>query len=147
MSFTEIKTQEEFEERLKERLFQKEKSVRKEYENYLSPEKVEELKGGYQTQIDTLNDKVSQNNTMKEDYEKKIAKYESDSVKTRIAIELGIPLEFVERIKGTTEDEIREDAKLFSSFAQITPPLASTEQNKVSDEEYKSLLNSLNMED
>ena len=52
--FKPITTQEEFERRLSDRLEQKERSVSKKYEGYISPEKLTEIKNGYEGQITTL---------------------------------------------------------------------------------------------
>lgn len=140
--FKEIKTQEEFEQRLAERLSQKERSVRKEYEDYFSPDDVKKIKEDYQGQIDTLSgDKVTLETQIK-DYKEKAVKYETDSVKTRIAAEMGIPFELIDRLKGETEDDLRKDAELLSSYSKVVPPLANTETTETNDE-YKKLLKDL----
>ncbi|MFQ6794677.1 MAG: hypothetical protein ACLRT4_18120 [Thomasclavelia sp.] len=142
--FEPINTQEEFENALRERLEQKERSVAKKFEGYTSPEDLKKIKEDYDAKISSLNAQIETAKTeaakkfegytspkdlesIKSGYETKIAKYETDSVKTRIAIDMGIPLELKDRLKGNTEDEIREDAKLLSSFAasKRKPPLAS----------------------
>lgn len=140
--FQEIKTQEEFETRLAERLSQKERSVRKEYEGYLSPDDIKKIKKDYQGQIDTLSGDKSALETKIKDYEGKVAKYEADSVKTRIAAEMGLAPEFIDRLKGETEDELRKDAELLSSYSKVVPPLANTEVTDTNDE-YKKLLKDL----
>ena len=82
--FKEIKTQEEFDTAIKERLARENKK----YEGFVSPDKLAELKADYEKEISkkyegyTSPDDLA---TMKKEYEGKIAKYESDSVKTRIA--------------------------------------------------------------
>lgn len=146
MSFEPINTQEEFEKRLTERLEQKGRSVARQFENYTSPEDLEKIKDDYQKQIDGLNQKYSDFDKKEKEYQSKIAKYESDSVKTRIAREMGIPDELVDRLKGSNEDELREDAKLLSAFSKQVAPLASTEQNPDGqDEVYKKMLKDLNV--
>lgn len=122
-TFKIIETQEEFEARLTERLAQKERSVAKKYEGYTSPEDLKQLKQDYQTKIDGLNtqieemaDKYRDTDAKISSYEERIAKYETDSVKTEVAIEMGIPLSLRDRLKGTTKEEILEDAKTFSAY-------------------------------
>lgn len=141
--FKPITTQEEFDKRIVERLEQKERAVKKSYEGYLSKEEVEKLKSDHQTQIDALN-------TSNDEYKRKIAKYETDSVKTRIAIETGLPLELTERLKGTTEDEIREDAKNLCKFTnkKKTAPLGTEERENKGNNDvfYKKLLKELKAE-
>lgn len=144
--FKPITTQEEFENALRDRLEQKERSVTKKFEGYTSPEDLQKIKDDYDAQITTLNGQIETAKTetakqfegytsptdlenIKSGYENKIAKYETDSVKTRIAIDMGIPLELKDRLQGTTEAEIKEDAKLLASFAakKHSVPLASQE--------------------
>lgn len=139
--FKAITTQEEFEMRLKERLEQKERNVLKKFEGYTSPEDLETIKSDYQSKIDTLNqsisDKDSQYSSEIEGYIQKIADYETDSVKTRVAIDMGIPLKLKGRLKGTTEDEIRADAELLSGLYSPAPPLASSEHTMTAEDEKK----------
>lgn len=140
--FKPITTQEEFEDRLKERLEQKERSIKKQFEGYTSPEDLEKLKKEHQ---DELN-KYSNVDEEIEGYKKKIADYESDSVKTRIAMEMGIPMELKDRLKGKDEDEIREDAKILAGFSSSEAPLASSDTRDIKTENeqaYKKLLKGL----
>ncbi|RHM59660.1 hypothetical protein [Coprobacillus sp. AF33-1AC] len=165
--FKPITTQEEFEKRLTERLEQKERSVTKKYEGYTSPEDLEKLKKGYESQIITLNGQLEnaqsdvskkyegflspeQVETLKKDYDTKIANYETDSVKTRVAIEMKLPLELKDRLRGSTEEEIREDAKTLASLTGMSyqaphylnepTPIKGDENDVVSDEHYKKLI-------
>ena len=85
--FTPITTQEAFDEAIKSRLERERASVRKEYADYDS----------LKAQIDELSKKVSTN--------------ETDSAKTRIAYQMGLPYEMSTRLVGSTEDEIRKDAE------------------------------------
>lgn len=78
------------------------------------------------------------------DAKAKIKEYETVSVKQRIAHENGIPYELAGRLTGTTEDELKEDAKLISGFIQkkAAPPLGSSEPTEEvgKDAAYKALL-------
>jgi len=134
--FKAITTQEEFEMRLKERLEQKERNVLKKFEGYTSPEDLETIKSDYQSKIDTLNqsisDKDSQYSSEIEGYIQKIADYETDSVKTRVAIDMGIPLKLKDRLKGN-----RSVAELLSGLYSPAPPLASSEHTMTAEDEKK----------
>ena len=104
--------------RLKERLEQKERNVLKKIRGNINfAGRFGNYQSDYQSKIDTLNqsisDKDSQYSSEIEGYIQKIADYETDSVKTRVAIDMGIPLKLKDRLKGTTEDEIRADAELY----------------------------------
>ena len=165
--FKPITTQEEFERRLSDRLEQKERSVSKKYEGYISPEKLAEIKNGYEGQITTLNGQLETalNSAkgfegytspedlakIKKDYDDRIAKYESDSVKTKIAIEMGLPMAIISRLKGSTEEEIREDAKIFAGLIQREPPLARVEpsigDSNASDMALKKMIKNLKEEE
>ncbi len=167
MSFEPITTQEEFEKRLGERLAQKERSVKKEFEKYTSPEKLAEIRKEYDTKINNLTSEVEASvsekykdyrspediKSLRKEYEDKIAKYETDSAKTRIAIEMGLPYEVKDRLRGSTEEELREDAKLLCGFiSKNEPPLAGGEPARGSngsqalEQGYKDLLDGLNLE-
>lgn len=58
-----------------------------------------------------------------------IKSYETRSVKTRIAHEVGIPFELADRLSGDDEDSIRKDAEAMKPFlaGKVAAPLASTE--------------------
>lgn len=112
--FKEIKTQEDFDTAIKERLARENKK----YEGYTSPDDLA---------------------TMKKEYEEKIAKYESDSVKTRIANEMGLPSSIASRLKGSNEEEIRKDAESFAGFFQKEPPLATGEQTVANEDQARNV--------
>lgn len=114
----------------------------KKYEGFVSPDKLAELKVDYEKEISkkyegyTSPDDLA---TMKKEYEGKIAKYESDSVKTRIANEMGLPSSIASRLKGSNEEEIRKDAESFAGFFQKEPPLATGEQTVANEEQARNV--------
>ncbi len=60
--------------------------------------------------------------------ENKVKAYESDSVKTRICSEVGLPLELKNRLNGNTEEEIMQDAQeLLKVIPKNTAPVKNTE--------------------
>lgn len=60
--------------------------------------------------------------------ENKVKAYESDSVKTRICSEVGLPLELKSRLNGNTEEEIMQDAQeLLKVIPKNTAPVKNTE--------------------
>jgi hypothetical protein len=73
-----------------------------------------------------------------------IKEYELKNVKYRIAVEAGIPLELANRLTGESEDELKRDAEMLSSFIarKQTLPLKDTEP-KNDDDPYKKLLSGL----
>lgn len=128
--FKKIETQEQLEEVLKERLKRERDTVKKEFEGYLSPEDEAEKYKGYMSQDDVEKkykgfmspDEVSK-------LQSKIKGYETDSVKTRIAHELGLSYDAVSFLQGEDEDSIRKSATTLKSLVGNTDPapLASTE--------------------
>ena len=140
-----IETQEQFEERLKDRLKRERESVKKEYEGFLSPSDVEEKYRGFLSP-DDVKEKYK-NHLSPDEVEKlnsKIKGYETASVKTRIAHETGLSYEAIEFLKGDDEDSIRKSAESLKGLVGINnvAPLASTESN-VGDATDAALRNTL----
>ena len=132
--FTPIMTQEDFDAAISERL----KREQAKYSDY------DTIKSDLGTLRVQLSAKEAEISTL----QGKVKGYETDSVKTRIALETGLPLDLRTRLTGETEEEIRADAnKLAKLFVQQKgpAPLRDTEP-PVADEKtaaYKSLLNNL----
>ena len=132
--FTPIMTQEDFDAAMSDRL----KREQAKYSDY------DTIKADLGTLRGQLSAKEAEISTL----QGKVKGYETDSVKTRIALETGLPLELRSRLTGETEEEIRADAtKLAKLFVQRKDPapLRDTEP-PVADEKtaaYKSLLNNL----
>lgn len=130
--FKVIETQEQFEERLRDRLKRERETTRKEFEGYLSPSDVAEKYKGYLSPDDVkerYKDHLSPEEVAK--LNSKIKGYETDSVKTRIAHETGLSYEAIEFLKGDDEDSIRKSAESLKGLVGMTnvAPLASTESN------------------
>lgn len=132
--FTPIMTQEDFDAAISERL-------KREQAKYSDYDTIKSDLGTLRVQLSAKDAEIS---TLQE----KVKGYETDSVKTRIALDTGLPLDLRTRLTGETEEEIRADAnKLAKLFVQQKDPapLRDTEP-PVADEKtaaYKSLLNNL----
>lgn len=134
--FKVIETQEQLDAILGERLKRQAETLEKKYSNYLSPD-------DFNTKVEGLNAQINElGNSLKEEKEKsgtfestitelnaKVKKYETDSVKTRITAELGLPFEIANRITGETEEEMLADAKVLQGLfgKSNTAPLAKGE--------------------
>lgn len=128
--FKKIETQEEFDAAIKDRLArEKEKyadydSLKKENESFKTQiadlekakKDLETEKGTFSSQIDALNSKIKG--------------YETDSAKTRIALEKGLPYEFAKRLSGETEEEIAKDAEEMAKYVTKQQPPAPTGSNE-----------------
>jgi seryl-tRNA synthetase len=128
--FTPINTQEELDKVIGQRLARERETVTKELNGQIA-ERDEKIKG-FQSQIDDLNKKLETANAAAgkiPELESKVKKYETDSVKTRIAHEVGLPYEMAGRLSGDDEKTIRADAEgLKKIMGDPNPaPLKSTE--------------------
>lgn len=122
--FTPITTQEQLEAVLKDRLerqskkFDTEKAdLEKKYSSYMSSDDVTKLKQSYEDQIKDLNTKIDEGASVQTELDnakKQIEAQKLDSLRIKTALENGIPYEFADRLKGTTAEELTEDAKLFA---------------------------------
>ncbi len=150
MDFEPINSQEEFDKRIKER-------IKRETEKFSDYEDLKTQITTLNSQIKSLNGEIqgkdSKYNKLETKFNEsnaKIAKYESDSVKTRIAIEAGLPYEMISRVNGATEDEIKADIDSLLKFTNqgtnTQPLFRSSESNEDSNDIYKQLAKSLNKE-
>lgn len=90
---------------------------------------------GYEQSINELNAKISG--------------YETSNLKTKIALQYGIPYDLAGRLVGEDENSITEDAKKLAELVKSSdpvPPLKTTEPQGAKDDGYKSLLQNLNFE-
>lgn len=129
--FTPIKTQAEFDAAIAERLSRQEKSLAAKYEGMMPAAEVAALKQGYEKTIQDLTEKLQKagetaDGSAKQigDLQAKVRAYETDSAKTRIALELGLPWQMAGRLSGNTEEEIRKDAEALRGFMSSGKPVA-----------------------
>lgn len=70
----------------------------------------------------------------------KVKGYETDSVKSRICNEMGIPLEMKDRLRGESEEEIKADAEALNRILPKSKSiLKSTEVIPAEDDNTKAL--------
>ena len=136
--FRPINTQEEFDAAIGARLKRERDTISAQYADY------NDLKG----RVDTLQTQVNTLNGEKEALEQKVAGYETNSVKMRIAQELGIPGAMAERLTGDSEEAIRKDAEAMAAIfksVQGPAPLYTKDQPaaKESDAAMVDMLHSL----
>lgn len=134
--FTPITTQEQFDAAIGERIKRERESLAKKYGDY---DTLKKAAADYEKQIGELNRTAEESAKKYAGYDKTLADlqarvkgYETDSVKTRIAHELGLPYGMARRITGETEEDIRADAEALSremegSTRRTAAPLRSTE--------------------
>lgn len=150
MSFKIIETQEELDQIIKDRLA-REREKYADYDKLKSENESYESKlNALQTTIDESNAKIKTHGDTVADLNKKIAGYETASLRTRIAIQNGLPIDLADRLVGDDEESIKADAERLAGFVskkqQTPPPLKSTEP-KVSednDADLRAMLEKLN---
>lgn len=127
--FKTIETQEELDRIVKERLArQKEK-----YADYDKlRERVEELENENAELHSTVESSKSEKGEFDKqiaDLQAKISGYETEKMKTRVALQSGLPLEFANRLRGDDEDSLKRDAETLAGYMQpkSAAPLKSTE--------------------
>ena len=145
--FKVIETQEQLDAVLGERLKRERETVKKEYAGYVSPEEAKKYEGYLSPEevAKKYEGYLSPEEAAKKDA--KIKGYETDSVKTRVAHEVGLSYDAVSFLKGEDEDSIRKSAESLKSLvgANNLAPLASTERDAVKANEtaFKNVLKGL----
>lgn len=163
MAFKPIETQEELDNIIKARLNREKESldkkireeVKAEYQsqiNELSTFKtqIEDLQkeiAGYKSTIETEKATQETDKQTIADLQAKIEGFETANLKTRIALNHGLPFDFANRLNGTTEDEITADAEKMADFFvqnKPQPPLKTAEPSLTGeDAAYQNILNNL----
>ena len=127
--FTVIETQEQFDKVIGDRIRRAEKQAAEKYADYDDLKKqvthlTEQLQkrketiDGHKATVDELNAKIHQ--------------YETASVKTKVALEAGLPYQMASRLTGDDEKAIRADAEAMVKLIgnnRPAAPLGSSEPN------------------
>lgn len=148
--FKVITTQEELNEVIGERLARERSTTEKRFDGWTSPDKLAELKSGYEKQLEELRathkseldslgakhaDELKTLQETLSEKEKAIAEnahYRTDLEKTRIALAAGLPERYASRLVGANADEWKADAnELAKDFGgtrqQPASPLGGTD--------------------
>lgn len=114
--FKAIETQEELDRIITERLDRNKKTVTaevtKQFEGYTSPDDVKKLSD----KISELEKQLGEKENSISELTAANKKYETASVKARIAHEKGLPFELAQRLSGETEEEIVKDAETLGKY-------------------------------
>ena len=154
MSFKAIETQDELDRIISERLSRQKESFEKQLADY---DQLKTAKADLESQVGTLQSTIEQSKAGQEDYTKqisdltsKVAGYETANLRTRIALQNGLPYDLADRLVGEDEESIKADAERLSSFVtkQHTAPLKDVEPNIQKDENsaYRKLVEGLKTE-
>lgn len=152
--FKAITTQEEFDKAIQDRLARQKESIEKQYADYAE---IKARNTELETEIGTLKTTLSETTKKTEGYDKdiadlnaKIAGYETANMRTKIALQHGIPYDLAGRLVGEDEESITADAKKLAELVGKKEPIAPLKDTEppVDDKDgaYKSLLENLNLE-
>ena len=141
--FKAIETQEQLDAIIGERIRRAESKAAEKYADYDSVKhQNDELTAqiaDLTKQIKAKDEAISGNKEIMDNLNAKIKDYETRSVKTRIAHEVGLPYQLADKLSGEDEDAIREDAKKMASFIK-TPaaPIGSVEPTHEDEDPVKA---------
>lgn len=141
--FKAIETQEQLDAIIGERIRRAESKAAEKYADYDSVKKQnDELTAqiaDLTKQIKAKDEAISGNKEIVDNLNAKIKDYETRSVKTRIAHEVGLPYQLADKLSGEDEDAIREDAKKMASFIKMpAAPIGSVEPTHEDSDPVKS---------
>ena len=148
-AFKPIETQEELNNIIKDRLKRERESTEKRFEGYISPEEHAKALAESNKAFDDYKKAHEGDEALIKDLTAKNKSYETASLKSRIAHEVGLSYEWIGRISGDDEKSIRADAeslkKLVGTGQTVVLPTKNPEANEnVSDNKYKAVLNGIN---
>ena len=120
--FKPITTQEEFDVAIKERLA-REKSKYSDYDQLKSRvAELEEENVGLKSTIEASNQSKADADKQLEDLQKQISGYETASLRTRVALQYGLPYDLADRLQGTDEESFKADAERLAGFMKSNQP-------------------------
>jgi septal ring factor EnvC (AmiA/AmiB activator) len=138
--FKSIETQEELDRIIQDRLSRQKESIEKQYADYetLKAEKqeLETKAAALQATIEETSNSAKTHEQTLADLNAKIAGYETANLRTRIALQSGLPFDLADRLVGTDEDSIKADAERLALFVKpkaTVAPLKNTE-SKLGDD-------------
>ena len=150
--FKPITTQEEFDAAIKARLSrEKEKYV--DYDQLKSRvEELEKENGGLKSTIEATNQSKADADKQLEVLQNQIAGYETASLRTRVALQHGLPYDLADRLQGNDEESFKADAERLAGFIKPetkVAPVRSTEPvlEKTENTMYKNLIQGLEIEE
>ena len=121
--FKPIESQEELDGIIKDRLKRERESTNKRYEGWISPEDHQRAFSDANQTFDDYKKAHEGDAKTIEDLTAKNAAYETASLKSRIAHEVGLSLEWTGRISGEDEQSIRADAESLKKLVGNGAPL------------------------
>ncbi len=140
--FKVIETQEQLDAIIGERVKRAERRAEERAaEKYSDYEDLKTKAQTYEKQIADLSEQIKGGETKQAEFTKqieeltgKVHQYETASVKTKIALETGLPYQLADKLSGDDEDAIRADAKRMAEFVKKpAAPMGSMEPDGSND--------------
>lgn len=152
--FKVIETQEELDKVIGERLIRQKESILKQFEDYdqikSEKEALEKENSALKSAAEETKKTLEGNDHTMSELNEKISGYETANLKTRIALQNGLPIDLADRLTGSDEETIKADAERLAGYMKPStpPPLKSTEMHSISgkDNAYKNLIENMNLE-
>ncbi|VNT15792.1 gp39 [Streptococcus pneumoniae] len=136
--FKPITTQEEFDAAIKARL-SREKEKYGDYDQLKSRvTELEEENVGLKSTIEANRQSKEDADKQLEKMKSQIAGYETASLRTRIALQHGLPYDLADRLQGTDEESFKADAERLAGYMkpkESIPPLKTNEPNLGDDKD------------
>lgn len=147
--FKVIETQEELDAIIKNRL----ERLKEKYSDYDEIKalavQVQDENSSLKSALETSKQETESSNKQIADLEAKISGYETENLRTRIALQNGLPFDLADRLQGTDEESLKADAERLVSVIKPVEPVAPMRvvepqigDNKTS--QMKSMLRELN---
>ena len=150
--FKPISTQEEFDAAIKGRL-SREKEKYGDYDQLKSRvAELEEENVGLKSTIEATNQSKADADKQLEELQSQIAGYETASLRTRVALQYGLPYDLADRLQGTDEDSFKADAERLAGYIKKSQPVAPIRDSepvleKTENTLYKNLVQGLVFEE
>lgn len=136
--FKAIETQEELDKIITNRLEREREASNKRYEGYISPDDHKKALAEQQKSFDDYKKAHEGDSRTIEELTAKNKEYETAALKSRVARELGLSYEWVDRISGTDEKSIRADAEALKKLVgngHTTLPTKNTDPGTGDDKD------------
>ena len=154
MEFKAITTQDELDNVIKDRLARQKETIESQYQDYEEIKKrKEELEtevGVLNETIKTTNEKYANHDTDLSNLNAKLKDYEISSMRTKVALQHGIPFDLASRLVGEDEESLIKDAEKLAVLVKQKEPIAPLKnmESQVGEKDgaYKSLLEGLSLE-
>ena len=153
MSFKTIETQAELDAIIKSRLDREKESIKAKLADYEQLKahnaELEQQNAEYKTALEDAKTKASTSEQSIADLQSKVTSYEQAQLRTKIALQNGLPFDLADRLAGSTEEEIKADAEKLAGLMNVSQglsPLKSTEDPSIGskDAAYHALVQNLN---